>query len=328
MKILLHAKSSVLFFIVFFLITTTPCYSQSKTPTDYSKAENWLIKPGGTANLDVDVFFVYPTIFFSDKPENMDIKNDELYHKAENITCQQSSVFEGTANIFAPLYRQVSIAVLDLEGDAFQKYFSVAYQDVKHAFLYYLENDNDGRPFFLAGHSQGSNILLDLMKELFDDPSLNKQLVAAYIIGYSVTDDDLESYPWFKIAQRADDTGVIITYNTQSPDATGSPVLLPGANCVNPLIWTTSDEYAAKDKNQGAVFFKYGSQIDKETPEYTDAMVGTNGALIVTTPNPDDFYKPETSFFPRGVFHAYDYNFFYRNLQKNIRQRAESFLAN
>ena len=83
-----------------------------------------------------------------------------------------------------------------------------------------------GAPFFIAGHSQGSLNLLEVMKEQFHDQKLNSKLVAAYLIGYSVTDDDLEQYPWLKIAKSENDLGVIITYNTQSVDAKDSPVLL------------------------------------------------------------------------------------------------------
>lgn len=172
-----------------------------------------------------------------------------------------------------------------------------------------------------------SDMIACLIKDIFDDKSLLDKLVAAYIIGFSVTDEELENYKWLKIAQKADDVGVIITYNTQSVDATGSPVLMPGANCVNPLSWSTSSDLAKKGINNGAVFFNDHHQIEREIINYTSAQIDENGALIVATPSPDDFYSP-TNFFPKGVYHAYDYSFFYRNLEENVKVRVEAYFNN
>ncbi|MBU2556782.1 MAG: DUF3089 domain-containing protein [Bacteroidetes bacterium] len=312
----------LLYFLLIFLFSSTQLI-QSQTIADYSKSSAWISQPE-IINHKADVFYVYPTIYFSNTPANMQLSDDSLKEKAVGIYKEQASVFENDCNIFAPYYPQMSIAVLNIEGAEFDKHFNIAYSQVKAAFQYYLENLNDGRPFFIAGHSQGSLMILQMMKEKL----INEQLIAAYVIGYSVTNEDLKQHPWLKIAQKSNDIGVIITYNTQSPDATGSPVLLEGAHCVNPLNWTTKTTYAADSLNQGAVFFD-----EKENPQpailhYTDAQVGSDGALVVSSPNPDDFYVAGKSAFPRGVYHRYDYQFFYRNLQENIRARKNAYFNN
>ena len=94
--------------------------------------------------------------------------------------------------------------------------------------------------------------LINLMRKHFNDPDLQKRLVAAYLIGYSVTKDDLKKYPWMKLAQGENDTGVIITYNTEGADAGPSPVLLPGAGAINPLNWRTDSTPGDRDANLGA----------------------------------------------------------------------------
>lgn len=292
---------------------------------DYSKAENWIFQPENSKVFGCDVFYVYPTVFFGDKPAIMDLQNHKLRDQAMGVAEEHTGVFSGVANVYAPYYRQVSIAVLSLSDMESKPYLDIAYQDVENAFDYYLDNLNNGRPFFLAGHSQGSVMLLMLMKNRFNDEKLLEQLIAAYTIGFSITDEELTEHPWMKIAQAKDDLGVIIIYNTQSPDAKGSPVLLPGAKCVNPLIWTTSQDYAANTLNLGAAFFDDNHKLTKTTPQHTDAVIGNNGALIVTGPNPDDFFTAGESFFPRGVFHAYDYGFFFNNLKANAQTRWDAY---
>ena len=145
-------------------------------------------------------------------------------------------------------------------------------------------------------------ILIDMMKKMFDQPELQERLVAAYLIGYSVTSDDLANHPWMKLAQRTDDVGVIITYNTQSENATGSPVLLPGAQCVNPLNWTTSSEIAPKELNLGALFFNDAGEIDSIVPQFTSAWINEKGALVAPIPT-IDLYSGGS--FPRGIYHKY-----------------------
>ena len=297
---------------------------QSVPVPEYSEAISWVTQ---CANPDkaIDVFYVYPTIFGDENPPNMDISDPDLQSRAINLLTTQAGVYTNTANLFAPYYRQMSMARLDPETDMFKnEYFRIGAEDVDRAFDYYLSHLNLDRPFIIAGHSQGSMVLIDLMFRRFSDPALQKRLVAAYLIGYSITEDDLEKHPWMRIARTEDDTGVIITYNTQSPTATGSPVLVPGAMCVNPLNWTIQDEAADANQNLGAVFFKEGTaEIDREVPHYIGAVIDPAKGALITNP-PDQF---DLGCFPDGVYHKLDYSFWYRNLEANVATRAAAYLA-
>lgn len=301
---------------------TEDCVSIPPCP-DYSTAQSWASLPQ-TPDKPVDVFYVYPTIYPEASPKNMDITRDDLRGRVQGLLKAQAGVYSASANLFAPYYRQVSFTCLDPDVDMYQnRYFRVGADDVRRAFEYYLAHDNDGRPFILAGHSQGSVVLLGLLRDRMYDPQLREQMVAAYIIGYSVTGQDLKEYPWLKIAQGADDTGVIITYNTQAPGATGSPVLVPGAMVVNPLNWTTDATPADKSQNLGAVFFNdMTGELLREEPHYIGARVNPEvGALEVIPPE-----KMEIGHFPKGVYHKFDYAFFYRNLQKNVAERIAAYM--
>ena len=314
-----------LFAIFIALISCTSCSeNQTNSIPDYRLSENWVLLPGSDI-FDVDVFYVYPTVYNNSDTLNMDIRLAANRKAAQDMTIRQSRVYSDDANVYAPYYQQMALEALSLPKEQYEQYYSIAYADVVAAFNYYLEHFNNGRPFILAGHSQGSLMILDLMKEKFNEEQMSNQLIAAYTIGYSFTNEDAAKYPWMKLAQKEDDFGVIITYNTQSPEATGSPVLLPGALCVNPLNWKTDTTYAPDSMHLGAVKQNTETgEIIEILPEYTDAQIGINGALIVNGPNPDDFYTAENKF-PKGVFHAYDYPFFFLNLKQNVKKRIDAF---
>ena len=289
---------------------------------DFSSQSSWVFQ-AESPDKKVDIFYVYPTIYTGKSPVNMDIYNPKLRSTAEHLMDAQAGVYSGSANLFAPYYRQVSMAKLNPEEDMFQNsHYQLGYGDVSRAFAYYLKHLNNGRPFILAGHSQGSMTLINIMREHFKNPDLQKQLVAAYLLGYSITPEDFNHYPWMKPATQATDIGVIISYNTQAAGTTGSPVLLPGAFCINPLSWTTDGTPADKSLNLGAVFFSAtSSAIDRETPHYAGAYVDKETGALVTA-LPEDL---DVGGFPPGVYHKYDYALWYRNLEENVKARCDAY---
>lgn len=301
---------------------TTACCDIPACP-DYAKDISWASKPV-SPDKPVDVFYVYPTIYPGACPKNMDVFNKELRSDVQGLLKAQAGVYSSSANLFAPYYRQVSFTCLNPEEDMLiNQYFRIGADDIHRAFNYYMTYLNQGRPFILAAHSQGSVVMLDLLRSRFHDPNLQKQLVAAYVIGYSVTQEDLKKYPWIKPAQKADDTGVVISWNTQAPGATGSPVLRPGAICINPLSWTTDETPADKSLNRGAVFFDdFKGTVKREVPQYTGAHVDKTVCALVTTP-PEDL---KIGHFPKGVLHKYDYALWYRNLEHNVQTRINAYL--
>ena len=205
-------------------------------------------------------------------------------------------------------------------------YLAIAYRDVAAAFEYYMENCNGGRPIILAGFSQGSQLLLMLMKEYFDDAKYSEKLVAAYCIGWRVTEEDVAAFPQLKMAQGEDDTGVIISFNSEAKGVEESVVVPRGVKTlgINPLNWKTDATPADKSLNAGACFTKYSGVIKKEVANLTGAYLDAErGTLRVTDVVPSDY---SSSLFPDGVYHLYDYQFFYRNLQSNVAVRLAAFL--
>ena len=289
---------------------------------DYSVGTSWARFPCNP-DKSVDVFYVYPTVFGSKDSNNMDITLSEMREKVESSLLSQIGVYSGVANTYAPYYRQISGALIgDMKTLPETPYYKIAKNDVLDAFDYYIENYNHGKPFILAGHSQGSMLLIDVMKERMSD-ELAKRLVGAYLIGFSVLQSDIDKYSWMRSAKRSNDTGVIVSYNTQSSTAKGSPVLLKGAICINPLSWRTDSQKVSKEENFGAVFFDSDGKVTKDIPKYCGAYIDLKSGALITQP-PEKLY---IGIFPDGVYHLYDYTFWYRNLQSNVEERVDAFAA-
>ena len=298
--------------------------SDPRAVIDYSDPYNWVSSP--SIEKKVDVFYVYPTVS-SNSNGSMNISDNKERALAQGIFDAQASVYESSANVFAPYYRQMSTAVTAgpdmLATDTPE--FKAGAADVEDAFNYYIENLNEGRPFIIAGHSQGTMALIELIKNRFgDDGTLRNRMVAAYLIGYTVTDEDLAK-AGLTAAESSDDLGVVITYNTQSVTSEGGPMLMAGAHCINPLNWKTDDTYAPASENRGARFYNDSTgEFLREEPQYCDARINlTTGGLTTTLPEGEEL---EIGPYSEGVYHRYDYALWYRNLEQNIAERIDAYL--
>ena len=311
--------------IVCAIINCSFAVEDSGVNMDYENSDSWVLSPE-KIDKKVDVFYVYPTVYADSKQLNMDCRDPEMLVKIKLPLNSQLSVYSKIANVYVPFYRQMSGTLMSYDGDLEStRFFSIACNDVSSAFKYYISELNPDRPFILAGHSQGSMLLIKLMHEkIMADPDINKRLIAAYLIGYTVFQDDHVRHPWMRFAKKSNDTGVIISFNTQSPAATNSPVLLKGAYCINPLNWSTGYEKVGKDYNLGAVFFNNDGTINREIKNYCGAYIDPDSHALITVP-PE---KLDVRTFPPGVYHIYDYAFWYRNIEQNVKERVKAYLSN
>jgi hypothetical protein len=60
---------------------------------------------------------------------------------------------------------------------------ALAYNDVLDAWNYYLEHFNKGRGVVLIGHSQGSGVLTQLIKNEIDGKPVQTRLISALLLG-------------------------------------------------------------------------------------------------------------------------------------------------
>ncbi|MDD3306240.1 MAG: DUF3089 domain-containing protein [Acetobacterium sp.] len=323
-----HSASVVILSVVLLVMMLLGGCAQQPVGVDYTKSENWAYLPvGETVTRDCDVFFVAPTVYLgTSDSHSMDIGDEEIKAQFLGATNMEKGLYDGDANFFAPYYRQAALNAYTIDASEADQYFDLAYEDVSKAFDLYMNDYNNGRPFILAGFSQGSEMLLRLLADKFDDQALSDQLVAAYLIGWRVTPEDLTNYPFLKMAQHSGDTGVIISFNSEAEGIQTSLIVPDKTLGINPLNWKTDSTPASASENNGAVFTDYAGSIVKEVPNLTGAYLdSTRGTLRVTDVTAADF-PPVLDIFQDGVYHLYDYQFFYRNLQENVKERIGNFM--
>lgn len=314
-------KTTLLLFIAQGLFAQAP---------DYSKLEFWAAHPDKKDASDpeidvmktknVDVFYIYPTIYtnpdftdfsasLSNNELNQEIQSTAIYH--------QASTFAGLANIYAPYYRQMHYDGYYVKDEAKKQEakiaFDQAYQDVLKAFLYYLQHNNNGKPFVIAAHSQGTNHAEKLLKEvILPVQYLRNQLIVAYLIGMPIRDDFKALPPCENPAQ----TGCFVSWRTFGNDSTP---LVKGDEivCTNPINWTIDSTLNNKKEHLG-IRFKKG-KVKTKKAIVAQSVDGYLNIEIVKWP----FNK----IYAWGNYHAADYNLFWPNIRENFVIRIENYEA-
>lgn len=194
------------------LLAIAPAFAEAPavatTKNDYADGKTWLCKPGrtdacaidldatvvkadGAASLDkfkaaadpkIDCFYVYPTVS-NDKTPNSDMNPgpEEI-----SVIKQQFARFGSVCRTYAPMYRQVTLTALRarMTGKPMDGVDQMlGYNDVKDAWNYYLAHDNKGRGVVLIGHSQGSGVLIQLVKNEIDAKPIQSKIVSVILGG-------------------------------------------------------------------------------------------------------------------------------------------------
>jgi hypothetical protein len=312
------------------------------TPTDYSQPAHWL-HVQHVPRWKVDVFYVYPTSYSRTDPSQpifCPVDHPGMMEGAQSAFTRQAWAFRPFANIYAPYYRQIDatyqLALPPAEQEA--NIEGPPSVDVFAAFKYYLKHYNGGRPFILAGHSQGSAVLRYLLSDYMRaHPRVYKRMIAAYVVGQSITPEYLAANPHLKYARGAGDTGVIVSWNTEAPTIAGpDPVLLPGGIAINPITWTRKQTQASVEQNPGSIVLDTTTGrplLNRQghilrVMNLADARVDKRKGVVVCSTVPADqppYYNGNG--FPMGVLHTFDYPLYFFSVRANAKARAEHFLA-
>jgi hypothetical protein len=203
--------------------------------------EAWTADPAAP----IDCFYVYPTVS-TDPTPNSDLTPDDAERR---VIAQQFARFASVCRPFAPMYRQVTLAGLRAQmadGGRASLDRGIGYQDVRSAFRHYIENDNGGRGFVLIGHSQGSFVLSELIRQEIDGKPLQDRMVSALLLGATVTvapgSDRGGSFSTVPLCRFPRQTGCVVTYvsfrSTAPPPANTLFGRAPSPNlaaaCTNP----------------------------------------------------------------------------------------------
>ena len=318
--------------LVLILNLLIPFVATAQVP-NYSDLNNWSAHPTIFDNSDrvpkdlqknfvkdslVDVFFVHPTTYFGFTDGwNASLGNDEVNNRTdEKPILYQASVFNETANIYAPRYRQATYsAYFTDKKDSAKLAFDTAYEDVKTAFVYYLQHWNNNRPFIIASHSQGTQHAGRLIKELIENSPLKNRMVMAYLIGMPVHSD---YFSYLQPCADSTQTNCFVSWRTYRTGYEGEAYIEEEEKNVivtNPLTWKIDSTYAPRNLNHGGILYNF----DKVIPNLTDAQKHGN-ILWVRRP------KKFGSFLIRlKNYHIADYNLFYVNIREDVKRRIGYF---
>jgi hypothetical protein len=260
---------------------------------------------------DVDVFYIYPTIYQKGPTWCANISDEKLSKKIDNLPVRfQAGVFNASCRVYAPRYRQAIITSYydSLNGPMALDF---AYQDVRVAFQYYLDHYNHGRPVIIASHSQGSNHAWRLLREFFDGKALAHQLVCAYIVGMGA---DPASYQIIRPCGQPLQTGCYVTWSSFKAGYDPGKTVLRGKICINPITWTRDSAFVPASASQGSIFLKIRH---KKWSHAASAQI-----------HDDYLWVHNTLPFVRSwkVLHLLDYNLFWYDIRKNVADRVRAYL--
>lgn len=235
-----------------------------------------------------------------------DVYNDKQRQAIDPSLRLAADIFAQQSNFYAPYYRQITLESWIEGEDTVARRFPYAMQDVQHAFDYYLKNENAGRPFVLAGFSQGAKAVVELLKGLSD--SVYSRMVAAYVIGYRVTEEEARNYRTIVAASDSADVGVTVCYNSVADLGAICPVLSPSSFCINPVNWRTDSVRA---------------QLNDSVTVRVDTA---HHVLLVEGFDPERYYLPSLgALFRVGNYHLQELEFYREFLTRNVKQRIEAF---
>lgn len=328
-------RAPILMMTFFWYITPGDAFEAYAPPPapDYSQDSAWLALPGTQDMADVspaglsldkqavaeaDVFFIHPTTFTSGEAWNQPPDHEESQQRLRDwVLPAQAGAFNSCCRVFAPAYRQATLAAFfDLEGEG-GKALDLAYEDIAAAFQDFMANRNEGRPFILAGHSQGARHLDQLLREVVTPDQIATDLIAAYLVGRPIPASGPKAPP-LPVCSTPAQTGCIISWNSQMDEA-AVEIGQPNSICVNPLTWVL-DRAAGFDANLGGVDFVRNGAVE---PGVADAKCDA-GRLLLTEVKSENFSRMP---FGEGNYHLYEFNLYYMNIRQNAEDRVSAFLA-
>lgn len=306
------------------------------TAPDYAKASSWASLPAKT-DKPIDVFFIYPTVYFSGEYWNAPVSNTAVRERLASVISPLYVVpFEKNANVFIPLYRQAAPYSFMSAANDGRGAREVAYTDVKAAFDAFLATRNNDRPFIVAGYGQGGLYGFRLITEL--KPQDRARLVAGYLLEVAIPTDLVATAT--PLCDNPDQTGCLVIWHSTTQHARSD---MPRQNalvwkngggfeptrgrdlaCVNPLTWSVSGRAGTPDMNLGAAELSDFATSGVTTTRAVTSADCWNGLLFTdVTPDPIFFWTGPRyrELFPSKI------NPFYGDIKDNVARRAESFAA-
>ena len=300
-------------------------------PEGYEDAEDAFPKDKKAA-----VFFVHPTSFLKKDRWNAALDDDESQARARIFLRGQASAFNAIGDVWAPRYRQATLGAFLTTKPQGQQALDAAYQDVLAAFDYFVAEIPGDQPIILAGHSQGSLHLTNLLKDRVAGTPLANRVVAAYVVGWPVSVDtdipemglDICEAPdqtrcvmaWQSFAEPADYGRIVKVYD-MTIGFNGEPRKETKLLCSNPINGDVNSS-AAASANLGTLVPNDDLSEASLTVGSVPAKCDARGFLLIGEPPEMGPYA-----LPGNNYHVYDYSLFWANVRADARRRMVAFPA-
>ena len=337
-------------------------------PPDYTQRSSWSawpdvdspaerlpdgMNPTPDSSRRASAFFVHPTTYGGRDNWVQPINHAKTRRETDLGTIsRQASAFNACCRVYAPRYRQSNI--MGYQEEEADQIFEIGYQDVRSAFLHFIETIDPNEPFVLASHSQGTFHLARLIDEEVDGTPLMSRFVAAYAIGGSLPQALVDkTYQDIEVCAGPERTGCFISWDAHEADK--APIawsdeeesvlwngedysgFTPGPRiCVNPVTWRTDGEASNKQDHLGALenwsgFAEPKASIGKLYAGSVTAKCGRAGERnwLFVNGDRDEAIKSQGiwSLFERNL-HGSDFSLFWQNIRENAKQRVDAFLSN
>jgi hypothetical protein len=317
----------------------------------YARPEMWISRPGIAndpaqflptgaprgARGKAYVFFVHPTSFLARNHWNAPLDDSDSRYRADLFVRGMASPFNNAAALYAPRYRQAAFGSFLVDQPESRRALDFAYADVRLAFDAFLAQVPADAPIVLAGHSQGANHLLRLIRERVKGTALAPRIVAAYIVGWPISPaHDLPALglqactssaqagcvmSWLSFAEPADPGLLLQAYHAE-PGFDGQPRGEEPVLCTNPLNGG-SPAAAPASANAGTLIASDDLLTGTLTPTLVPARcdAGT-GLLLIGEP-------PEVGAYvlPGNNYHIYDLLLFWANVRADVARREAVWFA-
>ena len=307
---------------------------------DYANPASW-VRMGETDSIlpEFEVFYIYPTLFQNKLRPVMDHRFDRIRTKASdyiNLTFGLLADPVHPLKLYAPFVRQADYSTAmetDSASDLNDSLLQYGIEDTKTAFQYFMKFfHKPGMPYILIGHSQGASDLYELLR---NSPEITPEsgFAAAYLAGLpkktaAEIDRDFAGRE-IRLGTGADDTGVILVWNTIAQDAGENIFTVPGGAVINPVNWKTDDTPADLSESPATGYY-YVSEKEPAGTFKASLLDGIHadperGAVIVGLPG-DSQYDASAQM-GEGIFHSNDIFFFAEFLRDNMVRRAAAWRA-
>jgi hypothetical protein len=379
-------------FLVFSCTSTKYLVSYNGYPKapDYKYKKNWVASAKKEIDLPknyidslsefkskVDVFYIYPTVYYSGYNGNLWNSNteDPSHYKMVSLLAikNQASVFSGLTNVYAPLYRQLfydglvyhntnellnkiafdpklknnfntykneiysslynSLQLFSYENNKLRSFakesYDLAYNDVKRAFLKYLELENQDKKIILAAHSQGTLHAIRLLKEvILPNEKIKNKLILSYLVGMPVENNFKNFYP----CENPDDMNCYMSWNTFGNNFNPYDNEVYGDVLATNPVTFTSDFSANQIMDHKGILIPSFFQLFKyqifKLPINNLSLKKENSIIVKSDKGSLQVKKmniPWIKIFEKESFHAGDYNFFWLNIRENLNYRLSNY---